>query len=52
MDAIDKSQYVLEGVCFECKQMLSDHSVACSKRPKPRQVELPLWEVHVKGNQA
>jgi len=52
MDTVDKAQYVLTGVCFECKQQLSAHKLSCRQRPAPRQIELPLWDIQVKKNQA
>lgn len=33
MDDIDKAQYTLEGLCYECKEPLLKHDGLCARHP-------------------
>ena len=33
MNKVDKAQFILEGRCVKCKELLPNHSTDCSQHP-------------------
>jgi|688.fasta_scaffold2196769_2 hypothetical protein len=48
MDDVDKAQFILEGRCTECTELLPKHTTDCSRHPwKPVLGALNKLKVHL-----